>query len=305
MSIAKEKYIDFIKENYVPIFYRNEYLDVVCDVQWDVVLYEEDKQIKGIYIYMVKHKYLLNYIIQPQLCPYTGPLFFNPKDIDKAYSYLLSTLPKHHLIIQDYFHDLPEINGFEYTQLKKHTYVFSADLDIEELWSSQSSSHRRIIRKAQRELKYEDEESIDVFLNFQSKTFQKRRKKLPINPMIHKELDKVLVSLGNRKIIKCTNSKNEVVAMCYFIMDEKWTFNIASSVANSYRHNGMNLIMWNEIKASLSQGRSFDFEGSMIEGIDRFFRRFKGTKTTYYSRYKSSNMLIDLLVKIKKSMKNE
>ena len=305
MSIAKEKYIAFLKENYVPIFYRNEYLDAVCDAQWDVVLYEEDEQIKAIYIYMIKHRFSLKYIIQPQLCPYTGPLFFSPSDSNKAYSYLLENLPHHHLIIQDYFHDISFIDGFKHTQSKKHTYVINADIDIEELWKNQSSTHRRIIRKAERELRYEEEENIDVFIEFVSKTFQKRSKEVPSDPSILKELDKVLVDLKQRKIVKCTNGKNEVVAMSYFIKDEKWTYNIASGVVESYKHYGMNLIIWNEIKATLSQGKCFDFEGSMIPGVDEFFKRYKGTKKMYQSRNKSSNMLIDLLVKIKRMMNNK
>jgi hypothetical protein len=87
--------------------------------------------------------------------------------------------------------------------------------------------------------------------------------------------------------------------MCYFISDEKWTYNIANAVIGDYRHYGMNLILWNEIKTCLSHGRSFDFEGSMIPGVDKFFERFKGVKTMYQSIYKSSNRLIDVLVKIK------
>jgi hypothetical protein len=304
LSRAKEKYIAFLKDNYVPIFYRNEYLDVVCDVQWDVVLYEEEEQIKGAYIYMLKHKFLLKYIIQPQLCPYTGPLFFNTKDSNKAYSYLLESLPSHHLIIQDYFHDISIVDEFKHTQFKKHTYVINADVDVDDLWKNQSSTHRRIIRKAERELRHEVEESIDVFLEFVSNTFQKRSKEVPSDPTILKQLDKVLADLGQRKIVKCTNIKNEVVAMGYFMKDEKWTYNIASGVVESYKHYGMNLILWNEIKASLSEGKCFDFEGSMIPGVDEFFKRYKGKKSLYQSRNKSSNKFIDLLVKIKKMKSN-
>ena len=108
-----------------------------------------------------------------------------------------------------------------------------------------------------------------------------------------------------RKIVKCTDDNDQVVAMCYFMMDERWTYNFANSVIEDYRHYGMNLILWNEIKATLSDNRSFDFEGSMIPGIDEFFKRFKGTKTKYQSRYKSSNGLVDLLVKMKTSKKSK
>ena len=81
--------------------------------------------------------------------------------------------------------------------------------------------------------------------------------------------------------------------------DEKWTYNFANSIIDDYRHYGMNLILWNEIKSTLEDGRSFDFEGSMIQGIDEFFRRFKGKQIKYPSRVRTSNVLVDILVRLK------
>ena len=300
MSTAKEKYIAFIKDNYVPLFYRDIYLDAVCDGEWDVVLYEELGKITAAYIYMIKQKFIIKYIVQPQLCPYSGPIYFNPTNAKKAYSYLIENLPKHHLIVQDYFHSIPTINNFEYTQSKKHTNIVDKGVNIDTLWQQQSSNHRRAIRYAEKNLIYEEEKDFDVFLDFVSKTFKKRGKAIVNDPQIFKRLDEVLLDNGLRKIVKCTAKNNStIVAMCYFMIDEEWTYNFANSVIDDYRHRGMNLIFWNEIKLTLSEKRSFDFEGSMIPGVDLLFSRFKGTKRLYQSRYKSSNKLIDLLVKIK------
>lgn len=302
MSQSKEKYIAFIKEHYVPLFYRDVYLDAVCDGPWDVILYQKEGQIVAAYVYMIKQKMGLQYIVQPQLCPYTGPYFFDPLFAKEAYAYFLSALPKHHLLIQDYFHSIPDLTVNPFTQSTKHTYLLDRTVDIDKLWQKQSSVHRRIIRKAEKGLRYETEERIDSFLEFVSTTFEKRGKAIPNDPSIFRRLDEVLDKNGQRKIVKCTNSEGTVVAMCYFMIDERWTYNFANSVIEDYRHYGMNLILWNEIKTTLSSGRSFDFEGSMIPGIDEFFKRFKGEKTYYQSRYKSANKWIDILVNIKNSM---
>lgn len=299
MSIAKEKYSAFIQKNYVPVFFRNHFLDIVCDSPWDVVLYEVEDEIKAAYVFMKKQKLGINYIVQPQLCPYTGPIFFDSGTINISYSKFLEKLPKHQLIIQDYFFGIPELKGFRNTQYKKHTYIIEANTDSQLLWEKQSSTHRRIIRKAKKELKYEEEEHIDVFLEFVDSTFKKRNKTVPNDPTIFRKLDEVLLLNNQRKIVKCINEKNDIVAMCYFMKDEKWTYNFANSVVEDYRHYGMNLIIWNEIESSLKEGRSFDFEGSMISGIDEFFKRFKGRQVKYASRVKTSNKLIDLLVKLK------
>ena len=301
LSAAKEKYIAFIRDNYVPVFYRDFYLDIVCDGPWDVVLYEEEQTTKAAYIYMKKQKLGFNYLIQPQLTPYTGPLFFGPFNANKAFAYLIDNLPQHQLIIQDYFHTLPQIYTDDHCNRDKHTYVVEADTDVDLLWKNQSSTHRRIIRKADRELSHDIVDDIDVFLDFVSETFDKRGKTVPNDPVIFKRLDQQLRDRGMRKIVQCTNREGRIVAMCYFMKDQNWTYNFANSVIEDYKHYGMNLILWTEIKETLSEGRSFDFEGSMIPGVDEFFKRFKGRKTNYLSRFKSANALVDYMVRLKTS----
>lgn len=305
MASAKEKYRAFIKGHYAPLFFRDFYLDVVCDGNWDVILYYEEDKIAAAYFYMLKQKMGIQYIVQPQLCPYTGPIFFDIKNTDDAYQYFMNELPKHHLIIQDYFYTIPKSKVDQFTTAEKHTYILDKNVDVEELWAKQSSTHRRIIRKADRELVYETVEDMDSFWDFVSSTFERRGKSVPNNPGIFKKLDKVLAEKGMRKIVKCTNNENIVVAMCYLMQDEQWTYNFANSVIEDYKHYGMNLILWNEIKSTLADGRSFDFEGSMIPGVNEFFKRFKGEKTFYQSRYKSANKAVDFLVNIKNSTVNK
>jgi hypothetical protein len=43
----------------------------------------------------------------------------------------------------------------------------------------------------------------------------------------------------------------------------------------------MSLLLWEAIKHARTVTRTFDFEGSMIEPIERFFRAFGGTLTSY------------------------
>ncbi|MDF1694392.1 MAG: hypothetical protein P1U56_01080 [Saprospiraceae bacterium] len=301
LSKAKQTYKAFIKDHFVPIFFQDYFLNVVCQGQWDVVLSKENNKVAGAYIYMLKQKLFLKYIVQPQLCPYTGPIFFEKSNVNKVYTDLLVQLPSHHLLIQDYLPTLPHLKGFTNTAFTKHTYLLDKTTDLDKLWQEQSSTHRRIIRKAERELLYEEVQDINSFLDFVSTTFAKRNKSVPNDPEIFRNLDQVLFSKGQRKIVKCTNSNNEVVAMCYFMKDKNWTYNFANGVVDDYRHYGMNLILWNEIKASFFEGRSFDFEGSMIPGVDEFFKRFKGKRVPYQTRNISKNKLVDVLVKIKRT----
>lgn len=299
MTKSKVKYSDFILDNYVPVFYRPWYLDSVCDSSWDVVIHEENGKLLGVLVYMLKKKFGITYILHPSLCPYMGPLFFDTEDTGLVYESLIGRLPKHQLMIQDYFHSLPIITKVDSISNNKYTYIIGKDQDLEILNSRMSSDRRRKIRKASEEFSYLEEIHFDVFASFLDKSFKARGKINPYGNGVLKKLEKELSIRKARKIIKCVDVHGKIMAMGYFVKDEKWIYNLATGVDSSYSHDAMSLMIWNEIKSALNSGRSFDFEGSSIPGVEAFYKVFKGDKVHYQSVYKSSNKLIDSLVKLK------
>ena len=61
------------------------------------------------------------------------------------------------------------------------------------------------------------------------------------------------------------------------------------------RNSGaQSLCMWEAIKFASSLNLSFDFEGSMIEPIERFFRNFGAIQTPFFCIYKTNSKLIKI-----------
>jgi len=297
----KEKYKAFIRNQYVPVFYQDWYLDATCDSPWDVAIVEDDGDIVGILVYMIKRKFGLTYILHPQMCPYMGPLFFGMQETDKVYKELIESLPKHHLMIQEYFHSIPKLSS-NLTTSNKYTYTISSDESIDILRSKLSSDRRRRIRKAGEHFVYEETDSIQEFQAFLEHSFAHRNRSNPYGGIEMQRLDAALADHGARKIVKATDPEGKVVAMQYFMQDQKWVYNLANGVITDYRHYALSYILWNEIERAHDQRKSFDFEGSMIPGVETFFKSMGGTKTHYQSIYQSANPLIDLLVNIKKKL---
>ncbi len=262
-------------------------------------MYEEDGEILGVLVYMIKKKYGLTYILHPSLCPYMGPLFFGTLEPGVVYKELVDQLPKHHLIVQDFFHAIPEIRKNHSISKKKYTYIVDKEVDLVMLRSLLSSDRRRKIRKASEQFIYKEEEWFSTFAEFLDKTFTARGKSNPYADGGLGNLDEQLSKRQARKIVKCIDNKGNIMAMGYFVMDDKWVYNLATGVDSSYSHEAMSLMMWNEITSALNFGRSFDFEGSSIPGVEAFYKAFKGEKVYSQSMYRSQNKLIDMLVKIK------
>ena len=67
---------------------------------------------------------------------------------------------------------------------------------------------------------------------------------------------------------------------------------------NAFRSSGaQSLILWEGIQFAAAHSKVFDFEGSMVEGIENFFRQFGGVCTPYYvvSRKTILSQLLQIL----------
>lgn len=299
LTESKQKYQTFLKDHFVPIFYKPWYLDAVSDSTWDVVIYSDNGKVLGVWVYMIKKKFGLTYILHPQLCPYMGPLFFDTTDVKKVYDAMIAKLPKHHLIIQDFHFSSSVIEFSEGLSSNKYTYIISNDDNLDILESKMSSNRRRRIRKAGREFTYEEVDDIGEFQDFLDESFTNRGIRNPYSGVKMKDLDDALVKRNARKIIKSTDAHGKILAMQYLLIDEEWVYNLANGVRTDYRHDALSYILWTEIKLANESNKSFDFEGSVIPGVEAFFKLFNGTKTSYHSMYKSKNAIVDLLVRLK------
>ena len=57
----------------------------------------------------------------------------------------------------------------------------------------------------------------------------------------------------------------------------------------------MSLLLWEAIKKSAKKTTAFNFEGSMVESIERYFRAFGGIQTSYFQISKTNSKVLKLL----------
>ncbi|MGJ0302835.1 hypothetical protein NG774_05830 [Aliarcobacter cryaerophilus] len=64
-----------------------------------------------------------------------------------------------------------------------------------------------------------------------------------------------------------------------------------------------NAIQFESIKYALESGRRFDFEGSMIESIEKYFRSFGAIQKPYFHITKTNSKILKLKKVIKEILK--
>lgn len=299
------------EEKSIPLFSKDWWLDAVCgEHNWNVVLYSQrDEVLSSLPFYMPKP----HQICMPKLCQTMGPWF---KDVDnkyykdlyfqnKAITQMLDDLPKFSYFNQ-YFHFsatnwLPWYwHGFN--QTTRYTYRIEAPINVNSIWSEMQENIKRNIRKAESKylLSIDNTLSVERLSTLVSKTFQRQNIHCPYS---HQLLSKIVNSADrhhSHKMLFAIDRNLNDHAGVYIVWDDNQIYYLVGGADSNYRRSGaMAFLLWNAIKFAGSTGRSFDFEGSMVESIEHFFRGFGARQVPYHHVWKSGSPWLTLLNNLK------
>lgn len=172
------------------------------------------------------------------------------------------------------------------------SYIIENLNNIDEVWNGFRENIRREIRKSERILTIRDDLSIDILIEMQKKTFQRQGRKISSKTDFIKHLDIAALKHKARKLICAVDMDGNVHGAGYFIYDEKNCYYLIGGGNPELRNSGAaSLILWEGIKFASTVSKAFDFEGSKIEDIERFFRAFGGKPTVYYRVTKLNPLL--------------
>lgn len=98
--------------------------------------------------------------------------------------------------------------------------------------------------------------------------------------------------------------ENDNIHSCaFFVYDEKVFYYLAGARNPEYsKSHSQELIFWRAIQYASEHSKIFDFEGSMVEGIEWMFQQFGGECTPYYV-IKKESLLNQLISDIKPRLK--
>jgi len=224
----------------------------------DLPLFYQGWYLRAIWPYYKKTKYGLSYITMPPLTPYLGPWVLNmqPKKIHKTYSY-------EHTVIGELCDSLPQVH-FSTT----HTHPLMNNL-LATTWNGYQEKSRYTYR-----LDLDDNQSLWDGISVKQRNI----------------IRKAQASL--------TVSETEDIDQFYDINKKSFQRqDLAIGSDPQWRSEGsIPLMIWHAIQRFNGSHQTFDFEGSMIPTIEKFFRSFGGTMTKYSRLSATKHRGIDLLL---------
>ena len=141
---------------------------------------------------------------------------------------------------------------------------------------------RREIRKARRLLEVRDDLGLDLLHAVWAKTFARQGLELAHPLALLARLDAACAARGARATLFAQDEAGRVHAVAYIVWDAHAAYYLLGGGDPDLRTSGAaSLLMWEAILRSRAVTDVFDFEGSMLKPVERFFRSFGARQAPY------------------------
>ncbi len=266
----------------------------------------------GMLYYFKNKKYNIPYIIPPPFTPHNGLIFLKQaKAVNKIYSELkeieeqiekyFSQHEKNALIKLVFSHNYKDMQVFIWKQWEvspAYTYLLPLNSSADALFSNLSSEKRKSIRKAEKDgIKIIRTNDYKLIFELVKSTYARKEKKIN-NYYLNKILTEFASDDNSFAYVAFNNATPIAGTFCLF--DKTNAYYLFGGIDEQHAHHGAGVsCMWNSILHAKQLGlKNFDFEGSMVPDIERYFRDFGGEKTVYFIAKKSPLYLNPLLKKL-------
>lgn len=290
------------------IFHQNWWLDAVAPNAWGEVVIEREGQVWARLPYVLKRKYGLRLLTMPPLTPFLGPWIQSSQgkyanklaDEKQILTELFERLPDYDLFLQNFHYSVTNWlplywKGFQ--QTTHYTYLLPCLTNLEQIWENFQHNARKEIRKATLRygLRVRTDLPIDAFLELHRQTFERQGRKLPYPISLVHRIDAACTAHNARKIFIAEDQHGRLHAGAYIVWDEHSAYYLMGGADPKLRNSGAaSLCLWEAIQFASTVTKSFDFEGSIIEPIEKFFRSFGAYQTPYFqiAKYNSLSLKI-------------
>lgn len=314
----KEKYRMLCVANPdIPIFSKDWWLDITAGVdRWDVSIVERNNEIIASLPYYRTKKYIFDAITMPIMTPTMGIWISYPSDQKytsklsyekEVFTTLIEDLPHFDLFNQHFHWTVTNAMPFYwkgFNQSIEYTYVLENITNLADIFANFRENIRREIRKAEKLLTVVEEEDSEKFFHIHKKTFDRQNKDKYYPLDLIKQVDAACSARNCRKMWFAVDELGQVHSAIYVIWDSHNAYYLMGGGDPLLRTSGAtSLLLWKAIQDAVNNSKNFDFVGSMIEPIDRFFRGFGAVQKPYLLLSKANGRLINWAYLVKRGLK--
>jgi len=171
--------------------------------------------------------------------------------------------------------------GFEQTTV--YTYVISDLQDLAKVFSNFEHSKRKNLKKAERLVTVHEDMSAADLYQHHCLTLGKLGKKVRYSYDYFARIFQACKERDAGKTFYAVDSAQHVHAAIFVVYDGLSAYYLVSSIDPEFRESGATTLLIGQALTFLSpRTKKFDFEGSMIPGVERSFRKFGAVQTPLF-----------------------
>lgn len=304
----KERYRELCLTNDIPVYSQYWWLDAVCgEKNWDVNFIESDGQIIASWPIYKKKRFFYDIITTPKFTPFTGIWIKYPSnqnytnklgyEIDICNS-LIETLPKYDYFYQGFNYSFKNWLAFywkDFDQTVRYSYILEDISNIEQTFAGFSKNKRNNIRKAQKIVEVKRGLSCQDFYSFHKQSLAKEGAQISYSYELFERIYNATTKRGCSEILYAVDEKGEMHSGIFYVWDNVSAYSLISIInPEQSSSNSLSLLFYEAIKAASNKVSRFDFEGSMIKGVEAAYRNFGAKQTPYFVLTKSKSLFINL-----------
>ncbi|MBV9921522.1 MAG: GNAT family N-acetyltransferase [Pseudonocardia sp.] len=276
-----------------PIFHQPWWLDAVAPRRWDAVTVDRGGRTVAALPFVVRGPRWWRVLTQPPLTPFLGPWIAQEEGAKYGTSLgnqmelqaqLENGLPAAAAFHQNFSSRVINCLPFIWAGYRaevRYTYLLENLGSEQALWEGLAGNIRREIRKARRQLVIRDAGDVDRFYRVWAKTFERQGAAAPDRARLER-IDAACAKRGSRTMLFACDEADRVHAVAYVVWDRRSAYYLMGGGDPQLRTSGASsLLVWEAISRARSASQVFDFEGSMLRPVERFFRAFGGRQTPY------------------------
>jgi hypothetical protein len=166
----------------------------------------------------------------------------------------------------------------------RYTYRLHGLRASSDLWAGLRDNIRREVRKARKRVEIVDDLGIDRFFDVLSKTYERQGIPTPHSLAELARLEEACAARGAGALLFARDDAGQVHAAVWVVWDRNGAYYLLAGAEPNLRTSGASsLLAWEAILRAGERTDVFDFHGSMLQPVERFFRAFGAHQTPYLS----------------------
>ncbi|MEZ4828414.1 MAG: GNAT family N-acetyltransferase [Bacteroidia bacterium] len=309
-EIDRQRWDEFIIQSPQGSLYAlYDYATLIRD-DWKGIIARQNGEWAAVMPFCINRKWGYTYMPQPMFTQYWGICFAPEHTLssrkhlswkEEIMSAILPSLRPFHLIVQNFAPQFDYATPLHWEGFRLQTrYTYHLDLgqEVGELRKQLSTNVRRNISKAEKSglvvCDLPDGGALENLFRRNRDHGHNIAGNEEANYQKAKEICNYLLKSGLGKIVGIQNPEGEIIAAAAFAFFGEKTLYLMGAYHPDHGDSGAgSLLMWQGILLAKEKNqRIFDFEGSMMPGVEHFFRKFGAIPVPYLQIYKNRLPLI-------------